>query len=553
MIRRPTKVHLVTHPDDPFSGWVVESCLRSGLMVSHHPNGEVPDLSSVRLIVLGGRGTLDARDSVRLADWVEMGGTVICMGSSWGLEPVLRLTPDQPAQSSRDWICPRHDSPWWPEGLRRAAFWGGARTKSAGADVLMESASGSVVLSRAGRWVYFAPHLGQTLGVLAMGSSVECDRVGPGDGSADTMDGELKSEDGSILDWKEDRLAPDGLPPAFREPWSDILSEIWMRVVLTACDSVAVEPLLCWPWPHGWEGVATVSIDFGDSDPGLAPNLLNTFAKFGIRAAWMAGTKGVPMDIVRLLKRGEQSVGLLYSGEGGWTNEDFRLEMLALARANGVGSLPTARPKNGGWRGWDRFYSMLSAAGCRVSLSKGGSQPGTSGCAFGTVRPFVPHSHSGRKFDVLEAPYCVSMPGTPPSLAAPLIDLACDWHGSFHVRLDLAACQEPGFERELQNLVMLLRQRRLLMLSPDQLGHYELNRRRIQTKLEDTGQGSLSCEGSLPGFTLLTSQDIVLMKEGNPHSFKDTTRFGRRMRSWSFDLEGKAPLRFSLSQARMAA
>lgn len=553
MTRRPIKVHLVTHPDDPFAGWVAEACLRSGLMISHHSAGEIPDLSSVRLIILGGRGALDAKDSVRLADWVEMGGTVICMGSSWGLEPVLRLAQEAPAWTSRDWILPKPESPWWPEGLKRAAYWGGARTKSVGADVLMESESGSVVLSRAGRWVFFAPHVGQTLGVLAMGVSVECDRVGPGDGSAETLDGELRSEDGSALDWQSDRLASNGLPPAFREPWSDILSEIWMRVVLTTCDSVAVEPLLCWPWPHGWEGVATVSIDFGDTDPSHAQNLLNTFAKFGIRGAWMAGTKGVPMDIMRLLKKGEQSLGLLYSGEGGWTNEDFRLEMLALARANGVGVLPTARPKNGGWKGWDRFYSMLSAAGCRVSLSKGGSQSGTSGCLFGTIRPFVPHTHAGRKMDVLEAPYCVSMPGTSPSLAAPLIDMACDWHGSFHVRLDLAACQEPGFERELQNLVMLLRQRRLLMLCPDQLGHYELSRRRIQAKLEETGQGSLFSDGSLPGFTLLTSQSLALTKEGSPLGFKDVTRFGRRMRSWSFDLEGKAPLRFALSPLAKAA
>lgn len=553
MTRRPIKVHLVTHPNDPFAGWAAEACLRSGLMVSHHANGEIPDLSSVRLIILGGRGTLEARDSVRLADWVEMGGTVICMGSSWGLEPVLRLAHHQPAWTSRDWIRPKGASPWWPEGLTRAAFWGGGRFTSAGADVLMESETGSVVLSRAGRWVFFAPHLGQTLGVLAMGCAVECDRVGPGDGSADTLDGELRSEDGTILDWHLDRMASDGLQPAFREPWSDILSEIWMRVVLTTCDSVAVEPLLCWPWPHGWEGVATVSIDFGDTDPAQAPNLLNTFAKFGIRGAWLAGTKGVPMDIMRLLKRGEQSLGLLYSGEGGWTNEDFRLEMLALARPNGVGVLPTARPKNGGWKGWDKFYAMLSAAGCRVSLSKGGSQPGTSGCLFGTVRPFVPHSHAGNRLDVLEAPYCVSMPGTSPSLAAPLVDMACQWHGSFHVKLDLAACQNPGFERELQNLVMLLRQRRLLMLCPDQLGHYELNRRRIQAKLEDSGQGSLFCDGSLPGFTLLTSQSLDLTKEGNPIAFKDVTRYGRRMRSWSFDLEGKAPLRFALSPLQKAA
>jgi len=169
MMRRPIKVSLVTHPDDCYGGWVAEACLRSGLLVTHHSSGELPDLAFTKLIILGGKGNLEPKESVRLADWVEMGGTVICLGGTWGLEPVMRLAAETPASTSRDWILPKQGSPWWPEGIERSAFWGGPRMKSVGADVLMESATGSVVLSRAGRWVFFAPHLGQTLGLLAMG------------------------------------------------------------------------------------------------------------------------------------------------------------------------------------------------------------------------------------------------------------------------------------------------------------------------------------------------------------------------------------------------
>lgn len=554
MIRRPSKLHITTSPADQHSAWFVEAAHRAGLIFAHQADGHLPDLSAASVIILCGKGSLEPGAASNLARWVEMGGTVLCVGGTWGLEPVLGIEQISSHSTGRDWITPAPDSAWWPKEAKRSAFWGGPQCRSTGADVLLAAESGSVVFSRSGRWLYFSPHVAQTMAVLLMGQSVETDKPGPGDGSAETMDGHLRAEDGTFLDWKLDRTSPHGGQPFFAEPWVDILIEIWTRVVFTACDAARVEPLRIWHWPHGWEGVASLSVDFTEGDPGLAAGLLNTFSKFGIRAAWMAGSKGVPMDVFRQLKRSEQSLGLLYYGpEGQWTKEDFRLEMLALARANGVPSLAAARPQKGGWQGWDNFYQMTAAAGCRVSLSKGGTQPGTSGALFGTTHPFMAHGRGGKSTGVIEVPYLAALPGLEGSATAPLVDMTCEWNGCFHARMDLASSREPGFERALQNLVMLLRQRRLLLMGPDQIAHFESYRRSMQVKISSDGEMSLLSDGTLPGLTVLTSTQTSLSRIGQAINPKPVERHGRKMLAWSMDLEARAVQRLQMEQEQRAA
>jgi hypothetical protein len=554
MNRRPSKLYLTTSPSDQHAAWFVEAAHRAGLIFTHHADGHLPELSTASVIILCGSGALESGEAATLARWVEMGGTVLCVGGTWGLEPVLGLEQAAAHSTSRDWIVPAPDAPWWPKEAKRSAFWGGPQCRSKGADVLLSSEDGNIVFSRSGRWLFFAPHLAQTLAVTLMGQSVETDKPGPGDGSAETMDGILRSEDGTFLDWQLDRSAPHKGQPFFAEPWADILTEIWTRVVLTACDAAGVEPIKFWQWPHGWEGVASISVDFSDGDPGLATSLLYTFAKFGIRASWMAGSKGVPMDVFRQLKRAEQSLGLLFHGsETAWNKEELRLEMLALARANGVTSLAAARPQKGGWQGWDQFYQMTAAAGCRVSLSKGGMQPGTSGAIFGTTRPFIAHGRGGKSTCVVEIPFLAALPGLEGSATAPLVDMTCDWNGCFHARMDLANSREPGFERSLQNLVMLLRQRRLLLMGPDQIAHFETHRRSMQVKIAPNGEISLMSEGSLPGLTLLTSPQTNLQKFGQGWTPKPVERHGRKMLAWTLDVEARAVQRLMMDQEFKAA
>ncbi len=540
MNRRPSKLHLITSPADQHSAWFVEAAHKAGLIFTHHADGRLPELSTASLIILCGKGTLESGEAASLARWVETGGTLVCTGGTWGLEPVLGIEQTKAHSTGRGWIRPNPESPWWPNEAKRSAFWGGPQCQAVGADVLLAAESGNIVFSRSGRWLFFAPHIAQTLAVLYMGQSVEADKPGPGDGSAETMDGFLKAEDGTFLDWQLDRANPHGGQPFFAEPWGDILTEIWTRVIFTACDAARVEPIKIWHWPHGWEGVASLSVDFTEGDPGLAAGLLNTFSKFGIRAAWMAGSKGVPMDVFRQLKKSEQSLGLLYTGsDSGWTKEDFRLEMLALARANGVPALAAARPQKGGWQGWDLFYQMAAGAGCRVSLSKGGSQPGTTGALFGTCRPFLVHGRGAKSTGVIEVPYLAALPGLEGSATAHIADMACDWNGCFHTRMELASSREPGFEKSLQNLVMLLRQRRLLLMGPDQIAHFELYRRSMQVKLSSDGEISLSSEGSLPGLTLLTGPHVALRRMGQVFNPKPVERHGRKMLAWTLDLEGR--------------
>lgn len=554
MIRRPSKLHITTNPSDQHASWFVEAACRAGLIFSHQADGRLPDLSVASVVILCGKGTLESGEAANLARWVEMGGTVLCVGGTWGLEPVLGIEPTASHSVGRDWISPAPESIWWPDTAKRCTYFGGPKCRSKGADVLLSSVSGDVVFSRSGRWLFFAPHLAQSLAVMLMGHAVEADKPGPGDGSAETMDGCLRAEDGSFLDWQLDRTSPHGGQPFFAEPWADILTEIWTRVVFTACDAAGVEPLKIWHWPHGWEGVASLSVDFTEGDPGLASGLLNTFSKFGIRAAWMAGSKGVPMDVFRQLKRSEQSLGLLYSGqESGWSKEDFRLEMLALARANGATTLSAARPQKGGWQGWDAFYQMTAASGCRVSLSKGGMQPGTSGALFGTTRPFIAHGRGGKSTGVVEVPYLAALPGLEGSATAPLVDMACEWNGCFHARMDLASSREPGFEKALQNLVMLLRQRRLLLMGPDQIAHFEIYRRSMQVKMDDQGEISLMSDASLPGLTLLTTPQCSVTRHGQGWTPKLVERHGRKMLAWTLDLEARAVQRMKIESEQKAA
>ncbi len=553
---RLASIALALAEGDPYARWYKEALDHAGVVYEALSPSRLDGLGRFSTLLLCGYGRLDANGKDAVSRMLDLGGSVVCSGGTWDVGPDLLGVSDagHGRYSRATLLGPLEATRYWPIGAERAVFVGGVRVKEAGGQVLLRTSDGDPALVKRQRAFHFAPHLGQSMALILMGHSVENDGIGPGDGTAYLEDGVLRAEDGANLSFADDRAVVTG-GAFFAWPHVDTLRDVWVRTILAAVEETRRRALIFWHWPYHADATAAFSVECGALDPERTVQLHNRLSMYGMPAAWLVPSPGFAGEVYRAMRRWEEEPGLLLHQDDPCSEEQMKVQHLTLGRAASKPHMTCVRPDDGRWHGLDRFYEAAEAAGARMSLSKGGRQPGTSGFLFGSCHPFFPWLSADRQSAVAELPYAMFQPGlvTPRSAYVPLIEQVKAHGGCLHVAVDdryLSPCD--GAVR-LQELLMAIRQARLSHVAPDVAYAYERARRKMRLRV---GPGTLTlvADADVEGMSLLvTGEPVSARAAGRRLASPQVLRYGAPMTAFTFDLEQKAQLEILFEQPALMA
>lgn len=510
----------------------------------------IADALGCDVVLLLGYGEATFAESTVLSSWVEGGGALVACGSGWGLEELLGLEGDAVHLSSG--LLSPCESPLWPEHAGPIRFFGGKFHRAALgslSDIVTDQGSAAVVSRRfgSGSCTYFAPHLGRSFKLMQLGTSVEVDAAGPIDGSAQLDDGKLRAEDGIALDFDVDRIEVEGTKHKFfGQPHADLLKEVFFRCLLEVVDRAGLRMATVWYWPNHATGAAMVTFDCQDFEVDYVSRMQRMLTMFGSRTTWMVAMPGYPADTYRQMRAWGYEVGLLYDAEdaAGWHPDRLHIQFTSLGRLSSLPNITAVRPADGRWRGYTHFYEAAQDAGCRVSLSKGGRQPGTQGFAFGTCHPFFPARKDGFHL-TMEVPYTVYNPGSitlDPVSDVVLLQSALR-NGCFHLVSRPEAVLDSACHSALRRTLSLCKQHRLEFLAPEEIYSFEKARRNVRITVKVVGGETLlgiSSDVAIDGLSLLISGDRMAAEaKGKEIPCTPIRRFGRTFQSLTMDLEAK--------------
>lgn len=547
MSRHPAvTIGLYLAPEDPYAPYYREVLDHAGVRHRVMESDFEAHLHEIDLLLLCGYGSLKESQKSALRDWTKTAGRIVLSGSTWGCEEWLgiRLGDRHPSSATLLPLDPEDQS--WPEGATSPRFYGGFHGQAEDCTILSRTSLGGVgaCLARAEHVGVFAPHVGQTMALMQLGRSVECDGIGPTDGSARLDDGILRAEDGIVLDFGADRRpGVEGTPPLFGEPHADIVQEAWLRLVMRLVVGTGKPALVLWPWPNHATGAGAISVEVGPSDEESSSRLVTLLARVGAAATWLVELPGLPPDFYRTLRNRDHDIGLLFEADQtGWTNEHVRSQFTTLRRGAGEAKMVAARPIDGRWRGRLSFYRALESAGARLSLSKGGRQPGTRGFAFGTSKPFFVHQSDGSHL-VAELPYQLHDPAALNNLpaVADLVARTAARYGVFHMSIP-AASATNGPNTGLQQALIEMRRAGLPFLSPGAIYRREQIRRALRTRWlpgEKLGLQVIS-ETDLEALGILVfnvPHEAII--DGRQLMGRKLTRWGLPVAAFTLDLEAK--------------
>ena len=470
-------------------------------------------------------------------------------GSTWGLSKEIGVRHVSDQRYSKAHIeAPESSDRLWPEGSAASLFFGGERVEAIDGKCVLRETSGECLLKRTPQAIYFGPHLGRTLSLMLMGRAVSCDAVGPGDGTIELDDGVLRAEDGTILDYATDRQVVEGCAaPIFATPHADVIREIWIRAIVESIEACEKPFYMLWKWPDNASAVATAGIDCDIPDVDTVMQIRRTMMNFGMKPAWMVPPPGLPADLLRLLRDWGHSIGLLYREAVDGENIGLKTQHLMVSRTAGSKGVSCIRPEGGRWQGYTRFYSSAERAGARLSMSKGGVQPGSVGYLFGTCQLFRPLRFGGEPFQIQELPYCAHLSGTTAPLAAihELISSASRVEGCFQLSLKLSEFADQDTEHRLQDALIFLKQSQFKFFSPDELYWHDQARRDVRIKESASGL-ALTCKRDAPGFTVIQlGAGIEATSRDKSFSPAPEVRYGTLFTPFVINLEQKTQLDIS--------
>ncbi len=309
--------------------YITEILRRAGLFFEQLPAGRLPSLlrHSNPVVLLAGDLQLTSAQREILARLVEKGGSLIGIGGTSGLDTVFGVSGERPL--AEGWIRVTAEDHPVTAGLRSSLHvFGGYAVKTGSATSLAEVESGgqgtkgsAIVESRfgKGRAILLEPDLIFSIVHVQQGLPVFQDGKPAPDGSAAIDDGELKAEDGLVLDWQRDRtpMQPDGVP-AFLEPVTDELREIILRSIFHVARQQGVTLPVLWYWPRGLKAVGHVSHDTDGNDPQKAVALLEVMNRCRVKSTWCTlYPGGYPAEFYRALKKQDFEIALHYDARSG--------------------------------------------------------------------------------------------------------------------------------------------------------------------------------------------------------------------------------------------
>lgn len=553
------RLGLVIAQNDPHAAYYREVLEHAGLSFDLLDLAAGVNLTPYDVLLLCGEGEVPERYRDAIQSLVRTGGSLMCSGGLWGLDELLGLEPVHSGRRpASEIVFPVHaDDKAWPEKAGPARFFGGCYARATQATPIAQTSSGSVAASRypvgKGLALGLMVHVGRTIAHMCLGRSVETKAIGPCDGSASFDGTVLRAEDGITLSFENDRTeAEHGQAPFFSIPHADIVRELWTRMVLEALEHTGKRFTMIWPWPEDAQGAACISVDCEEFDPINVASLHSSLAQTGANAAWLVSQPGYTLDVYRNMRKWDHEVGILFAADedGNLCEERLKIQHVAMSRMVAVPIVGSLRVPDGGWYRLDRLYDLADHTGSKVSLSKGGRQPGTTGFAFGTCIPFHPIRRDGHSMRVLEIPYQIFMPGLVASELAvtEIIEQTVARHGCFHMAITSTAHHDGHVALILRRAITVAKKEGLLYMLPSEIARFERARRTLRTKTWSDGLRfgfDLVADDDMDQMTLLVSGEPVEASAGGKSLHVRTThRLGRAWTVIVTDVTGRAQMNF---------
>lgn len=520
---------------------------------------DLADFEHYDVIVLAGEGSLNSGQQNHMLAWVQEGGKLVLSGSAWGLAETLGLNGENHISNGLLNLDGPGDRTW-PDFCGDIRFFSGKTYSYADGWHTIARCEGKSALMRKAHgegWIWFlGPNLGHTFALMQLGRAVECDAIGPNELTARLDDGILRAEDGIALSFEHDRAKAEGADSSFFAfPHADALKDVFIRCLVEAVESTGHRFAMTWMWPGLAPGGAILSMDCETSDFDALSRLQRTLTMFGMRATLSVAMPGYPADAYRQIKSWGHEVGFLYQTDNGagWHQEKLGIQWTALARLSGNGSMISARPVDGRWRGYLNFYDLCQTAGARVSMGKGGRQAGTQGFAFGTCHPFFPLKKDGAPYLVMEIPSLVYMPGetTPDSVSDAILAQTALRNGCFHLIFRPEAIDHPEANAAMRRTLSLAKQQRFEFMTAEEVHTFEKARRHLKFFAKGIGDEislTVAAESDIREVTvLITGPRFEAESRGREMLVTPVNRWGTTFYAVTLSLESKQSVELMLN------
>jgi hypothetical protein len=513
------------NPRTPSWLYITEVLQRAGVFFQQIPASRLE--TTLRhpkpIVLLAGDLPLTAAQRDVLTTLVQNGGSLIGIGGTSGLDNVFGVRGRRPL--AEGWIKPTAGDHPVTSGLRSSlhVFGGfaatpGSATSLAQVESGKQGARGSAILENdfgQGRAILLAPDLLFSILHIQQGVPVLQDGKPAPDGSAEINDGELKAEDGLVLDWQRDRapMQPDGVP-VFLEPISDELREIILRSIFHVARAQGATLPLLWYWPRGLKAIGHLSHDTDGHDPARAVALLEVMNRCQTKSTWCTlYPGGYPVEFYRKLLDQEFEIALHYDARTGdaetsWSKENLVLQQRWLMEQTGLDRIVSNKNHYTRWESRLDFLRWCEEVGIDSDQSRGPSKQGTIGFPLGGSQPYFPlddEADSPRFLPVLEVNLLTQdlVVVCPAEYGKQLVDAVMPHHGVAHFLFHPAHIQKPNVADALCNLVDYGRAQGLEWWTSEQIFRWEMLRRGIQAEYGSDNGLTLRAARPLPAATLL--------------------------------------------------
>lgn len=512
-------------PRAPTWGYLAEILERAGVFFRQISPAGLPTLAGQPdcMVLLAGDMRLTEEQREALAAFVNSGGSLIGIGGTSGMNEVFGATTQRPLMEG--WIQVTAADHPVTSGLRSSlhvfggyAVSGGSGKSLAEIDSGKQGAKGSAIVENSfgkGRALLLAPDLIFSVVHIQQGLPVLQDGTPSPDESAAVNDGELKAEDGLVLDWQRDRtpMTPDDVP-IFLEPISDELREIILRSIFHVARQQGLSLPVLWYWPRGLKAVGHISHDTDGNDPKKAWTSLDVMNRAQVKSTWCTlYPGGYPREFYKALKDQDFEIALHYDARSGgedtsWSKENFVLQHDWLLKEAGLEKITSNKNHYTRWEQRLDFIRWCEEVGIQSDQTRGPSKHGTIGFPLGGSQPYFPWDDEGptpRRLNVLEVNLLTQdlVVVCPEEYGKQLFDSAVRHHGVAHFLFHPAHIVKPPVAEALCRLVNYGKSQGIEWWKNAEICDWEIRRRSATAEFQAAGSVILHAPQSLRQATLL--------------------------------------------------
>jgi hypothetical protein len=543
-----------------YAAYVREILAHAGCFFEEIARDHIITSSHHHIIILAGDAALTSDEAAGLEAWIEAGGCLIGIGSHSGAPALFGVREDRD-ESLTGWgvgvtclgegygqiVAPEHPI---TRGLQSSLHhFNGIAVRAEGADVLVAALDAhgrptgrALVTERrhgAGRAILLALDLTGSVVLIQQGRYIDADGVPAPDAGGGIADGNLKADDGLVLDWHMDRSEIPGLPtPGFLHPVADELRELLICSILHAAQQSGRTLPMLWHYPRHLPALGHLSHDTDGHNADAARRLLEVLTELEVEGTWCVIMPGYPRELYEELRAAGQEIALHFDAlEMGalseFTEANLQAQYAWLKAASGVAPVSNKNHYTR-WEGRLQFFEWCERLGIQAEQSRGPSKLGCAGFLFGTAHPYFPARTDGSRIDVLEIGFQSQdlVIFAPPPVGHALVDQCVAHHGIVHLIFHPAHIDKPSVPEALRDLVTYGRQQGLEWWTCEQINAWERARRGVGCRVSGVGGTEpirlvFSATEPLPEATLLfLNPPTELWMNGAPVETRKPERYG---------------------------